>query len=158
MLEFVPKPQMLLHTASGLRPLGSFLLVAVVYWLLFWRVIESNRGNRVIECGSITLMLAILMMLLMKLTNLPNWVLLSLGLLVFVLCLLTMFFLLVQGVQAIRHRKAKAATLSDSVTDFATHELGYKPRNFREKWLLRVVYWGTILLVAFLLWEFVKAK
>jgi hypothetical protein len=74
-------------------------------------------------------MLAILMMLLMKLTNLPNWVLPSLGLLVFVLCLLTMFFLLVQGVQAIRHRKAKAATLSDSVTDFATHELGYLPLN-----------------------------
>jgi hypothetical protein len=157
-LEFVAKPQMLLHTASGLRSLVSFLLVAVVYWLLFWRIIKSNRGNRVIESGSITLMLAILRMLLMKLTNLPYWVLPSLGLLVFVLCLLTMFFLLVQGVQAIRHRKAKAAALSDSVTDFATQELGYEPRNLREKWLLGIVYWGTILLVAFLLLEFVKAK
>jgi len=155
-LEFVPKPQMLLHTASGLRPLGSFLLVAVVYWLLFWRIIKSNRGNRVIECGSITLMLAILMMLLMKLTNLPNWVLPSLGLLVFLLCLLTMFFLLVQGVQAIRHRKSKAASQSDSATDYVMHELDYEPRNF--KWLLRIVYWGTILLVAFLLWEYAKAR
>jgi hypothetical protein len=149
---------MLWHTASDLRHLGSFLLVAVAYGLFFGRTIKSNRGNRVIECGSITLMLAILMMLLMKLANLPDWVLPSLGLLVFALCLLTMFFLLVQGVQAIRHRKAKAATLSDSVTGFAAHELGYEPRNFREKWPLRIVYWGTILLVAFLWWEFVKRK
>lgn len=158
MLEFVPKPQMLLHTESDLRHIGSFLLIAVVYWLLFWRIIKNNRGNKVIECGSITLMLAILMMLLMKFASLPDWVLPSLGLLVFALCLLTIFFLLVQGVQAIRHRKAKPATLSDSVSGFATQELGYEPRNFREKWLLRIVYWGTILLVAFVLWEFVKAK
>jgi hypothetical protein len=149
---------MLSHTASGLRPLGSFLLVAVVYWLLFWRIIKSNRGNRVIECGSITLMLFFLMMLLIRLPSLPDWVLPSLGLLLFLLCLLTMFFLFVQGVQAIRHRKARAATFSDSVTDYATHELGYEPRNLKEKWLLRIVYWGTILLVAFVLWEFVKAK
>ena len=37
-------------------------------------------------------------------------------------------------------------------------ELDYKPRNTREKWLLRIVYWGTIVLVAFLLWEYVKVK
>jgi hypothetical protein len=147
-----------LHTASGLRSIASFLVVATVYWLSLWRIIKGNRGNRVIECGSITLMLFFLMMLLMKLASLPDWVLPSLGLLLLLLCLLTMFFLLVQGVQAIRHCKAKAATLSDSVTDYAMHDLGYEPRNFREKWLLRFVYWGTILLVAFLLWEYVKAR
>jgi len=37
-------------------------------------------------------------------------------------------------------------------------ELDYKPRNANEKWLLRIVYWGTIVLVAFLLWEYVKAR
>jgi hypothetical protein len=148
---------MLLHTASGLRPLGSFLLVAVVYWLLFWRIIKSNRGNRVIECGSITLMLAILMMLMIRLTNLPNWVLPSLGLLVFLLCLLTMFFLVVQGVQAIRHRKSKTAVSSSSTED-AVYGLDYGPRNTKEKWLMRIVYWGTILLVAVILWEYVKTR
>lgn len=134
-----------------MRSLASFLLVAVVYWLLFWRIIKGNRGNRVIECGSITLMLSILMMILMKLPNLPSWVLPSLGLLVFVLCLLTMFFLFVQGVQAIRRRKSKAATHPEPATDYFMDDLSYVPRNFRDKLLLRVVYWGTILLVAFLL-------
>ena len=37
-------------------------------------------------------------------------------------------------------------------------ELDYKPRNAKEKWLLRIVYWGTIILVAFLWWEYVKAR
>jgi hypothetical protein len=37
-------------------------------------------------------------------------------------------------------------------------ELDYKPRISKEKWLLRIVYWGTIALVAFLLWEYVKAR
>jgi len=59
--------------ASSLRPIVSFLAVAVVYWLSLWRIIKGNRGNRVIECGSITLMLFFLIMLLMKLTSLPNW-------------------------------------------------------------------------------------
>lgn len=144
--------------ASSLRPIMSLLVVAVVYWLSLWRIIKGNRGNRVVECGSITLMLFVLMMLLMKLTRLPDWVLPSLGGLLFLLCLLTMFFLLLQGVQAIRHRKSKAAAPSDSVTDYALNELDYEPRNFREKWLLRIAYYGTILLVAFLLWEYVKAK
>ena len=144
--------------ASSLRPIVSFLVVAVVYWLSLWRIIKGNRGNRVIECGSITLMLFFLMMLLMKLTTLPDWVLPSLGVLLFLLCLLTMFFLVLQGVQAIRRRKSKAATPSDSVTEYAMNELDYEPRNFREKWLLRIAYYGTIILVALLLWEYVKAK
>jgi hypothetical protein len=37
-------------------------------------------------------------------------------------------------------------------------KLDYKPRNAKEKWLLRIVYWGTIVLVAFLLWEYVKTR
>jgi hypothetical protein len=143
---------------SGLRPIASFLVVAVIYWLSLWRIIKGNRGNRVIECGSITLMLFFLMMLLMKATNLPDWVLPSLGVLLFVLCLLTMFFLFLQGVQAVRHRRSRAATPSNSVTEYPVGELDYKPRNLTEKWLLRIAYYGTILLVAFLLWEYVKAN
>ncbi len=69
-----------------------------------------------------------------------------------------MFFLFLQGVQAIRHRKSKAAAPSNSVSDYAIPELDYEPRNFREKWLLRILYWGTILLVTFILWEYVKVR
>ncbi len=98
---------MLLPAASGVRPIVSFLVVAAVYCLSLWRTIKGNRGNRVIECGSIALILLFFMMLLVKLPNVPDWVLLSLGLLLLLLCLLTIFFLLLQGIQAIRHRKSK---------------------------------------------------
>jgi hypothetical protein len=148
---------MLLPTASGVRPIVSFLVVAVVYWLSLWRIIKGNRGNRVIECGSITLMLFFLMMLLMKFKNVPDWVLPSLGLLLFLLCLLTMVFLFLQAVHAIRHRKSKLAA-SSIYADEAIYGLDYKPRNTKEKWLIRTVYWGTILLVAFVWWEYVKAR
>ena len=130
-------------------------MVAVVYWWSFWRIIKENRGNRVIECGSITLMLFFLMMVLMKRTNVPDWVLPSLGLLLLLLCLLTMFFLFLQAVQAIGHRKSKTAVSSSSDVMYG---LEYEPRNTKEKWLMRMVYWGTILLVAFILWEYVKAR
>ena len=40
----------------------------------------------------------------------------------------------------------------------AMYGLDYEPRNSKEKWLLRIAYWGTILVVAFLLWEYVKAR
>lgn len=150
--------QMPLHMTSSVRSAVSFLVVALVYWLSLWRIIKSNRGNRVIECGSITLMLLFLMMLLMKVTNLPEWLIPSLGLLLFLLCLLTMFFLLLQGIQALRHRKSKATASSFSITDQALHELGYDPANLGQKWMLRIVYCGTVLLVAFILWEYVKAR
>jgi len=35
---------------------------------------------------------------------------------------------------------------------------GFEPRSSKEKWLMRIVYWGTTILVAFLLWEYVKVK
>ena len=102
-------------------------------------------------------MLLFVMMLLMKVPNVPDWVLPSLGLLLFLLCVLTMFFLLLQAVQAIRHRKSKTA-VSSSSADGATYGLDYEPRNTKEKWLMRIVYWGTIVLVAFVWWEYVKAR
>jgi len=45
-----------------------------------------------------------------------------------------------------------------SATIYSMYGLDYEPRNAKEKWLLRIVYWGTILLVAFFFWEYVKAK
>jgi hypothetical protein len=49
-------------------------------------------------------------------------------------------------------------TTTDVVSCAAVDELNYKPRNTKEKWLLRIAYWGTIVLVAFLWWEYVKAR
>jgi len=148
---------MLLPSSAGVRSTLSFLLVAVVYWLSFWRTFKEHRGNKVVECGSITLMLGFLLMLLMKIPNVPAWVSPSLGLLIFLLCLFTMFFLLVRGVNAIRQRKSKTVEQPSAVAD-ALYGVDYQPRNAKEKWLLRIAYWGTTLLVAFLFWEYVKAK
>jgi hypothetical protein len=33
----------------------------------------------------------------------------------------------------------------------------YEPKTPKEKWLMRIAYWGTIIVVAFALWEYVKA-
>jgi hypothetical protein len=145
---------MLLPATSGLRSILSVLMVAVVYSLSIWRILKGNRANRVIECGSIALMIALLMVVLIKVPSLPNWVQPSLVLLLLLLCLLTIVFLLLRGVQAIRQRKST----TDAYGNRATYELDYEPRNAREKWLLRIVYWGTFLLAIFIWWEYVKAR
>jgi hypothetical protein len=84
------------------RGVGLLLL----YSFIFWRLFKNNRGNRVIQCGSIALMLFMAMMALMRIPNFPVDVVAWLGLALFLLCLLTMFFLLQQGYRALRSRKS----------------------------------------------------
>ena len=55
-------------------------------------------------------------------------------------------------------KRSRTTAASDSSTEYAMNELSYEPRNLREKWLLRIAYYGTILVVAFLLWEYIKTK
>jgi hypothetical protein len=55
-----------------------------------------------------------------------------------------MFYLVLQGVQAIRQRKSKAATPFSSATDSAIYGWGNDPATPKRIWLLRIVYWGTI--------------
>jgi hypothetical protein len=79
--------------------------VVLFYGFSFWRIFKGNPGNRVIECGSITLMVFVVILAAFK-AHLPVWVLGWLGLLVFLLCLLTMFFLVQQAYRAL-HSKTK---------------------------------------------------
>jgi len=81
------------------------LFVLFAYWLSFWRIFKRNRGNKVVKCGSITLMLTVALGALLKTQAVPAWVLGSLGFLVFLLCLVTMLFLVQQGYRALRRRK-----------------------------------------------------
>lgn len=83
---------------------GSLGLV-LFYGFSFWRIFKGNPGNRVIECGSITLMVFVVMLVLFKVPDFPVWALAWLGLLLFLLCLLTMFFLVQQGYRALHRRK-----------------------------------------------------
>jgi len=47
------------------------------------------------------------------------------------------------------NERNRDVTPTDVVSCAAVDELDYKPRNTKEKWLLRIAYWGTIALVAF---------
>jgi hypothetical protein len=82
------------------RSIGLFLF----YAFMFWRLFRDNRGNRVIECGSITLMLFLVMLALTRIPNLPIDYATWLGPALFLLCMLTMFFLFQQGYRALRKR------------------------------------------------------
>lgn len=93
--------------ASNFGPILSAVGVAGIYCLSLWRVIKGNRENRVVECGSIALIVFALLAALVKIPNLPDWVLPSVGLLLLLLCLLTMFFLFLQVVHAITNRKTE---------------------------------------------------
>ena|SRR6266550_6877168 len=83
--------------------IGLFLF----YGYSFWRIFKSNLGNRVIECGSIALMLFAIILALFKIPNLPDWVLPYLFILLFMLCMLTVVFLAQQIYRALRRRKTR---------------------------------------------------
>jgi hypothetical protein len=80
--------------------------ISAFYIFSFWRIFVRNRGNRVIECGSITLAIFFIVLALWRIPDLAESVAPSLMLLVFLLCLLTIFFLLQQGYHALRRRKS----------------------------------------------------
>lgn len=88
------------HTVAIARSIGLFLF----YAFIFWRLFKENRGNRVIQCGSITLMLFLVMLALMKIPNVPIDYVAWLGPALFLLCMLTMFFLFQQGYRALRKK------------------------------------------------------
>jgi hypothetical protein len=84
--------------------IGGVAIVAF-YGFAFWRIGRQNAGNKVIECGSLTLVVMFALAALMRVRGLPDWIAPSLGLLVLILALLTMVFLVLQGIHAIHHRK-----------------------------------------------------
>lgn len=88
------------NTVHAARGIGLFSL----YAFIFWRTFKDNPGNRVIQCGSITLMLLLVMMTLMRIPKFPIDYVAWLGPALFLLCMLTMFFLFQQGYRAVRRR------------------------------------------------------
>jgi len=87
------------------RGIVGGLAIVLSYGVSFWRIFKSEPGNRVIECGSITLVIFVVMMALFRIPNFPTGVLAAFVLLVFLLCFLTMLFLVQQGYRALRRRK-----------------------------------------------------
>jgi hypothetical protein len=100
----------LLHTARGI---GLFFL----YAFIFWRTFKDNPGNRVIQCGSITLMLLLVILALTQIPHVPFDYVAWLGPALFVLCMLTMFFFFQQGYRELRERPRGCSAPRNPETD-----------------------------------------
>jgi hypothetical protein len=75
-----------MSAAATIRAIGIALLTVYTFWDIF----RSHPGNTLARCGIITLSLFLVMgVLAWKVSSFPIW---NLGLLLFLLCLLTIFF------------------------------------------------------------------
>jgi hypothetical protein len=80
------------YEASSLLPFYAFAL---------WRIVATNRGNRVIHCGVISLALVFAEGIAAK-SNAPDWVLGSLVVLLLLMCFLTVGLFARECYQGIR--------------------------------------------------------
>ena len=82
----------------------SGIALGGMYAFVFWRLARREK-NKVIEFGGLALGSFFVMAAVMKVPNLPDWVLPGLFLLFFLVSCLMMFFLLRQGLDWFRSRK-----------------------------------------------------
>lgn len=87
-----------------LRGIADGIGLVLFYGSAFWLIFKRNSANKVIQCGSVTLIVFVVMLALFKSLS-PAWVLRWILLLVLLLGFLTMFFLVQQGYRAVRRRK-----------------------------------------------------
>ena len=86
--------------------IAGAIAATVLYGLSFWRIVRKNRGNKVVECGIMAIMVTLAMAFLLKYVDLPDWVFFSFILLLFLLCMATLFFVAQRAYRALRNRKA----------------------------------------------------
>jgi hypothetical protein len=77
------------------------------YGAFLWRMTKKYRGDKFIAFGNLTVMSFVLVLVLGKLPFTPDWLLSSLELLMYLLCLVTLGFLFQQGYHAIRKKITK---------------------------------------------------
>jgi hypothetical protein len=94
---------MLSHSQTLLRG----LLVVAFYAFAFWRIVKTNRGNRVVECGVMSLVLAFASGFAAR-SHAPDWVLESLGALLLLMCFLTVGLFIRECYVALRNRLWKS--------------------------------------------------
>jgi hypothetical protein len=92
---------------SHLQTLLRGLLVTAFYAFALWRVVKTNRGNRVIECGVISLVLLFAAGFAGR-SGAPDWVLESLGTLMLLMCFLTLGLFARECYVALRRRLWKS--------------------------------------------------
>jgi hypothetical protein len=84
--------------------IGGVCLI-LAYSIAVWRIIKTNRGDKFIECGSITLMVFVLTMAAMRISYFPSWVIEFLQFLLYGLALASIFFGAQQGYHALSRSK-----------------------------------------------------
>ena len=84
------------HDRDRWRTSAHFLermLVFALYAMFFWRTFKSNPGNRLVECGSLALIVFLVLIPLSSAGGPPNWLFGAWLILVIFLCFATLFFL-----------------------------------------------------------------
>jgi hypothetical protein len=86
------------------RSVGGGLLVFGLYGLFFWRLFKGNPGNRLMESGSITLIVFLAMIPINSAGDVPDWLFGAWIVLIILLCFATLFFLLQRMIRAVSRR------------------------------------------------------
>jgi len=81
------------------RGVGSAVVI-LFYIVYLWRTFRSNPGNRLIECGTLTLIVFFPMVAVSIFFRPPDWLFFSWLILVVLLCFTTLFFLIQRGIRA----------------------------------------------------------
>jgi hypothetical protein len=79
-------------------------LVFLLYGLFFWRLFKNNPGNRLVECGSITLIVFLAMVTINKTDSVPDWLFGAWLILILLLCAATLFYLFQRMFRAVARR------------------------------------------------------
>ncbi len=90
---------------SSLMQVLSGLGVAAFYAFSFWRLAQRNHGSKVIEFGGMAFALCFVLPGLLRIPNLPAWLIMCLGLLLLFLYFTTVFLFVQQTYREIRKRK-----------------------------------------------------
>ena len=86
----------------------SAIFVFLGYVTFFWRTFKSNPGNRLVECGSMTLIVFFAFLVVASLSQpgkVPGWLILTWLTLAILLSISTLFFLGQRAFHAVRRRR-----------------------------------------------------
>jgi glucan phosphoethanolaminetransferase (alkaline phosphatase superfamily) len=96
---------------NTLRTVVAAVGVFLTYGISCWRIFSRFRGDKFIECASITTFLLVGVVAIYKIPNMPSWVVKAVLPLVFFFCWLSVYFGLQQAYCAIRERKTNRQVL-----------------------------------------------
>jgi hypothetical protein len=98
---------MIATDGNQLRTIGGGVLAFLLYGLFFWRVFKKNPGNKLVECGCITLIVFLAMVPINSAGAVPDWLFGVWLILIVLLCFATLFFLLQRMFAAVSRRSVK---------------------------------------------------